>query len=142
MIGKPEWFERRKYLGWGIHPKTKEGWIYLLFIILIAIIIQFLPLNTNLKFLITIGYIVLLILDVLHIMTKLKKDERERIHEAIEDRNALWIIIFVLIIAIFYQSVVAFINKTTYDLDIWIIIALLSGALMKTFTGIYLRKKS
>ena len=33
MIGKPEWFERRKYLGWGIHPKTKEGWIYLLFII-------------------------------------------------------------------------------------------------------------
>jgi len=26
MIGNPEWFQRRKYGGWGIFPKTWQGW--------------------------------------------------------------------------------------------------------------------
>ena len=28
MIGKPEWFTYR-FLGWGVRPKTKEGWLYI-----------------------------------------------------------------------------------------------------------------
>ena len=28
MIGNPKWFNLRKYGGWGITPKTKQGYIY------------------------------------------------------------------------------------------------------------------
>ena len=27
MFGKPEWF-RKKRFGWGLHPVTRQGWIY------------------------------------------------------------------------------------------------------------------
>ena len=35
MIGKSEWFNLRKYGGWGINPKTWQGYIYALLITII-----------------------------------------------------------------------------------------------------------
>ena len=29
MIGKPSWFQRRKYGGWGLFPRVWQGWAYL-----------------------------------------------------------------------------------------------------------------
>ena len=38
VLAKPEWFGRRKYTGWGLTPKTWQGWAYVLgFIVLILL---------------------------------------------------------------------------------------------------------
>lgn len=29
MIAQKEWFGRRKYTGWGVTPKTWQGWVYI-----------------------------------------------------------------------------------------------------------------
>lgn len=141
MIGKQEWFQRRKYLGWGIAPKTKEGWIYLFVFILLAIIIQFLPFGNIVKFVITSVLILVLLIDVIHIMLTMKKDERETKHEAIADRNALWVILLVLVAGILYQTVNSTLNGLTVEIDYFLIAALLVGVVMKCVTNIYLDKK-
>jgi len=43
MIGKPEWFKRRKYGGWGIFPKTWQGWVYIAAIIIPFMVFNALP---------------------------------------------------------------------------------------------------
>ena len=141
MIGKQEWFQRRKYLGWGIAPKTKEGWIYVLVFILLAIIIQFLPLVNITKFIVTSVLVLILLIDVIHIMLTMKKDERESKHEAIADRNALWVILLVLVIGILYQTVNSTLNGLAAEIDYFLIAALLVGVIMKSITNMYLDKK-
>jgi len=144
MIGKAEWFTRRKYLGWGIHPKTWQGWVYLIVVILLFVIFQALPFwDFNTRLIITIVYLVILMLDVFHIMITMKKDEREKIHEAIEDRNALWVIIMVLVVGILYDLIKNAMNTAFMpQMNYFLIAALLAGAVMKTVTSIYLQKKN
>ena len=36
MIAKPEWFNQRKYSGWGVTPRSWQGWAYTLAIIVPA----------------------------------------------------------------------------------------------------------
>ena len=71
MIGKPEWFKRRKYTGQGITPKTWQGWIYTISIIIPIIALQIIPFLENFK---TIGsgiWVIIVILDCIDIMRKL-----------------------------------------------------------------------
>jgi len=142
MIGKPEWFARRKYGGWGICPKTWQGWVYV--IIFIAIIFgaqQISFIDYNQLMVITFLIAVIFIVDTIDIMRKLKRDEREKIHEAIAERNALWAMITVLTIGIGYQSAVSVV-KQTFQVDWVILVALFSALIVKAISNIYLDKKN
>ncbi len=43
MLGKPEWFERRKYSGWGLTPKTWQGWAYIALMALPVLVMPVIP---------------------------------------------------------------------------------------------------
>ncbi len=106
MIGKADWFKRRKYTGWGVTPSTWQGWVYVLAIIIGVLIIQFLiPTTIKIKAVITYAWVLLIILDVIHIMATLKNDERESKIEAIAERNVAWAMIVVLVVVIFYETI-------------------------------------
>lgn len=38
MIARADWFRRRKYGGWGVSPRTWQGWAYIVAILLPFII--------------------------------------------------------------------------------------------------------
>jgi hypothetical protein len=131
MIGKAKWFNIRKYTGWGLTPNCWQGWAYIIaFIIPVALINNF-NLNENYKNIFSLIVVGVLVVDVLHMMSQIKSDEREKLHEAIADRNALWFLLFGLISW-------AFIKQITDP----IFIAILLGATaIKAITQIYLRDK-
>jgi len=140
MIAKSTWFRARKYGGWGLTPTTWQGWIYLLIIILPIILIKNLNLPGNTLNLLTFGWVGFFSLDFIHILITLKKDEREKIHEAIAERNAMWFVIFALIAGLVYQSA-AGIVKNNLDIDPVILVALFGAMIIKSATYFYLRNK-
>ncbi len=142
MIGKSKWFTIRKYGGWGIHPKTKEGWIYLFIVIIPFIIFHILPFwSTTTRLIVSIFWLFFLLFDIFEIMINLKKDEREKIHEAIAERNALWAIVFILTIGLFYHIIESGLKHELY-IPPFILIALIIGAIVKTTSNIYLDKNN
>ena len=69
MIGKAEWFKRRKYGGWGITPKTWQGWLYIAVMLVPFMIFQSLPFwDEKTRMVITFGWIAILVIDVFDIM--------------------------------------------------------------------------
>jgi len=141
MFGKPHWFKRRKYGGWGLFPATWQGVVYTLIIAAIFAAIQFLPIDGQIKMIVTILLAAVFAIDILDIMRRIPKDERERIHEAIAERNALWAIITALAIVITYQAYLSAVSNTI-QVDPFIIIALLIGVAVKAATNIYLDRKN
>lgn len=141
MLGKPNWFQRRKYMGWGLFPKTWQGWAYIAVAIALFILVQFLPLQEDMKIYITSALVLVMIIDVIDIMRRLKMDERERIHEAIAERNALWTIITVLGAGIGYQAITGALQNSV-QIDPILIIALLAGVIAKAISNIYLDKNN
>jgi len=134
MIGKANWFSPRKYGGWGLTPNCRQGWLYILFAALPVILITYLPLSLVLKNIIIYSWTALFVLDLIDILLHLKKDEREALHEAIADRNALWVILLVLAIALIYQTY-------TQSVDYFIIAALGIGTIIKALTHLHLRHR-
>ncbi|WP_414468316.1 hypothetical protein [Methanobacterium sp. ACI-7] len=65
---------------------------------------------------------------------KLKKDERERIHEAIAERNAAWRITLVLSRGILIELTYSALQHKTY-VDPFLIIALVVGTIIKSLTN-------
>lgn len=141
MIGKPEWFNRRKYSGWGIGtPRNWKGWVYLAGIFIPFLVFQLLPFwSSTARIIATGAWILFLIFDVTSMMIKIG-DERERIHEAIAERNALWAIIAVLIVGIGYQIAYSAVNQN-FKIDIFLIIALFVGVIIKAISNFYLDRK-
>lgn len=131
MIGNPKWFNLRKYSGWGLTPNCWQGWAYIFAFILPVAIISNLNIAQNYKDIISIIIIAVLVIDTLHLMTQIKKDERERLHEAIADRNALWFLLFGIIIWAFVKQI----------MDPTLIGILLGATAIKAITQIYLRDK-
>jgi len=141
MIGKAKWFKRRKYGGWGISPKTKEGIIYLIVVLGIFVIFQALPFwQTKTRLIFTGFWILFLGIDVSHIMISLNRDELETKIEAISERNALWGVVLVLVIGILYQIISSALNNSLY-IDPFLAIALFVGLIIKTISNIVLEKK-
>jgi len=141
MIAQPQWFQRRKYLGWGACPKTWQGWLYLVIAVAIIAIIQLIPfLNTETKIGLTILIAVIMVIDIASIMPKLSKDERDKKHEAIAERNALWAILLVLVIGVSYQVASNSVNGRIYA-DPFVIAAIIIGLLVKSISNLYLDKK-
>jgi len=138
MIGKANWFTRRKYMGWGIYPKTWQGLVYVFIFILLVVLVQLLPISVNAKLITTIVLVALLLVDVVHIMLTMKKDERETKHEAIADRNALWVLLLVLIVGILYQTITTSLKGLTPEVDYFLIAAILGAVIAKGLTNYYL----
>lgn len=141
VIAKPEWFARRKYSGWGVTPKTWQGWIYLAVIIIPFIVFQSFPnWSDKTRLIATTVLVLFLLIDIFDVMFRLKKDERETIHEAFAERNALWAIMIVLVLGILYQAISSALSNTI-KIDWFIITALLAGVIVKAISNIYLDNK-
>ena len=131
MIGNPKWFNVRKYSGWGLTPNCCQGWAYIIAFIIPVAIISNLNIDLNYKNILNTIIVAVLLIDTLHMMSQIKQDERERLHEAIADRNALWFLLFGLIARIFIRQIV----------DPFFIGILLGATAIKALTQIYLRDK-
>lgn len=142
MIGKAEWFQRRKYGGWGISPKTWQGWVYVAAVILPFALFQALPYWDNATRLSVTGiWIAFLLVDVTHIMVTLKRDEREYKIEAIAERNASWFMAIVLVAGIVYQIIISALQQS-FDVNWFMVAALFGGAIIKTVSNITLEKRA
>lgn len=141
MIGNPKWFQRRKYGGWGIYPKTWQGWIYLAVILIPFAIFQSIPIwTTQVRIYVTIGWVLFLLIDVTHIMITLKRDEREFKIEAISERNAAWTMILVIAAGVCYQTINSGLNNSV-TVDPFLIAALVLGLIAKALSNIILERK-
>ncbi len=141
VIAKPEWFGRRKYGGWGVSIKTWQGAVYILVVMVPFVIFQSLPYwNLETRLVVTGAWLLFLLIDMFDVMIRLKKDEREKIHEAIAERNALWTVMIVLVAGILYQTFTSALNQTI-RVDWFIVAALFAGVLIKTISNIYLDRK-
>jgi uncharacterized membrane protein YhaH (DUF805 family) len=142
VIAQPGWFNRRKYGGWGITPKTWQGTVYLLIVLIPFAIFQVLPFwSIQTRSIITGIWILFLIVDISDVMIRMKRDERERIHEAIAERNALWIMMMVLVMGTLYQIMTSALNQTI-KIDWFIVAALFAGLIVKSISNIYLNKRN
>ncbi len=141
MIAKKSWFKRRKYGGWGVSPKSWQGWLYIALVILPFIIFQILPYwSTEIRVYVTLGWVVFLMLDILPIMITLRRDEREFKNEAVAERNAAWFMVMVLVIGLIYEILSSALNQD-FQINWFLVVALFGGALIKTISNIYLDKK-
>lgn len=141
MIAKKEWFERRKYLGWGVHPKTWQGWVYIGILVIGLIIFQSLPFWTDeIRMYVTIGWTAFILIDILPIMFTVNRDEREHKNEAIAERNAAWFMALVLTAGLCYDIIISTINQQ-FIVNWFIVAALFGGALVKTITNIILDRE-
>ena len=141
MLGKPHWFKRRKYGGWGFYPCCWQGWTYLGLIILPIFLVQYLPfLGSDGRLVATFVWGAVIMADSIHIMVQMPMDEREKRHEAMAERNALWAIILALCFGVAYQTA-AGAAKGTVAVDPVIIVALFAGVVIKAATNIYLDRR-
>ena len=141
MIGKPEWFKRRKYSGWGFTPATWQGWAYILVLVLPIIFVTSMKVLGTWQIIFLIAWAVIFCIDFVNIIIHLPKDERDRIHEAIAERNALWVILAVLVLGIGYQTSVGVVSKSIATVDPVIVIAVFAGFIAKVISNVYLDKK-
>jgi hypothetical protein len=141
MIARKDWFERRKYGGWGVSPRSWQGWVYIAFILIPFMVFQALPFWTmQTRVVITIIWMVFLFADLIPVMINLKRDEREHKIEAISERNAAWFMSLVLAIGIFYEVVRSSLNQKI-SVNIFLIIALLGGAIIKSLSNYMLERE-
>ncbi len=141
MIGKHEWFKRRKYGGWGFFPATWQGWVYIAVVIGLIFFIQNLPISKTAVMVATGILGVIMMIDAIDIMVRMKQDERETRHEAMAERNALWVIIIILTAGVAYQAAQSAALGEGLAIDPVIIVAIAVGLVAKAATNYYLDKK-
>lgn len=142
MIGNPAWFQRRKYGGWGLAPKTWQGWVYLAAVVAPMFIIQSLPgAVSSARLALLIVWAALVTVDLVDIMVRMPRDERERLHEAFAERNAVWAMVAILAAGVGYQ-VAAGIVRGAVHIDPVIIAALVGGVAAKALTNLYLERRN
>lgn len=142
IIAKPEWFGRRKYTGWGVSIKTWQGAVYIAGMFLLLVVLQLIPnLSTENRLIISGVWVAFLIIDMVDVMWKLKKDERERIHEAIAERNAAWAMMFVLVVGLFIELTYNALQQKIYA-NPFIILALAAGIISKSVTNYKLEREN
>lgn len=140
MLAKPEWFSPRKYGGWGISPNCWQGWAYIAVVAAPIIVIPYLQLPGMTGSWLMGVWSVIFAADVIDIMVRMKKDEREMMHEAIAERNAMWFMVAILAAGVAWQ-VASGVVKNTNEVDPVILVALIGATLVKALTHWYLREK-
>ena len=98
------------------------------------------PISGEAKLIALMVFGVVFSIDAVHIMIRMKKDERERLHEAIAERNAMWAMITVLCIGIAYQAAQSAVLGAV-KVDPVVIIALFAALAVKAATNFYLDRK-
>ena len=142
MIGKATWFQRRKYSGWGLTPKTWQGWAYAFLIAAPIAIFQALPYwSDEVRIMATVVWVAVIALDVIHIMANMNSDEREYKIEAISERNSAWIMVVAIAVGIAYQTYNSATGKGA-EVDPFLIIALVAGVIIKALSNIYYSRKA
>jgi hypothetical protein len=142
MLGKAEWFERRKYGGWGIRPKTWQGGVYLAVVLIPFIIFQSLPYwTTQTRIYVTLGWLAFLLFDVTHIMATLKRDEREFKIEAMSERNAAWVMMSVAVLGVLYQIITSALQQNVV-VDWFLVVVLFGGLIAKSISNFVLERRS
>ena len=138
MFAKAQWFQKRKYGGWGLTPRTWQGWVYVGGFIGVMMIIQKINFgNEQVKNIISALMVGIFVLDILRIMTQIKKDELEIQFEAVAERNASWIMVAVLTAGIIYQALIS----QGKEIDPFLIGALIAGVVVKGLSYFILEKK-
>jgi hypothetical protein len=141
MIAKPEWFNQRKYCGWGVTPRSWQGWVYTIGIFVPLVIFQALPdLDSQVRTAGTVLWVAFVVLDILPVMVTIKKDEREYKNEAIAERNASWFMVLVLVTGILYELVISGLSHE-FSLNWFMILALFGGAVVKGISNYRMDKK-
>lgn len=80
------------------------------------------------------GYLILLYSLVQYIMMRIEVDERELIHEAVADRNALWTIIAVLWLGMIYELLSPAALHDLFPINPFIIGGLVLSSIVKCIT--------
>ncbi len=140
MFANPNWFNQRKYSGWGLTPNCWQGWLYMAVAISPLVILSNLSLPGMLSPIFMSVWAFIFIADFIDIFRKIKKDERDLAHEAIAERNAMWVMIAALGAGIAYQVAVGMINKTN-QVDPVILVALAGAVITKAITHFFLRNR-
>jgi hypothetical protein len=83
-----------------------------------------------------------LVADTVHMMFQIKKDERETLHEALAERNALWTMITILVIGLAYTTAESAAQTGVATVDPVIVIALFGGLIAKALTNYHLDKQN
>ena len=142
MIGNPDWFQIRKYGGWGITPRTWQGWIYIAVLILPFVVFQAFPFwGENLRITVTVIWMSIILIDILYIMAKMKKDEREYKVEATAERNAAWSMVIVLATGLLVDFIRSGMRQD-FTVNPFLLGALVVGAVSKSISNLILRNKN
>jgi len=142
MIGKPEWFTYRTF-GWGIAPKTWQGWVYVAVLVLLAVFVSALPFGEATKMWLLGIFIGVFVLDALHIMMQLPKvhDERQNYHQLLVERNVSFGAIAALIGVAIYQTYMvgdpAFAASIPFDWSIMVVI--IAMVVVKSASSLYVK---
>ncbi|MCX6707735.1 MAG: hypothetical protein NT001_06375 [Candidatus Woesearchaeota archaeon] len=147
MIGKPEWFTYRIF-GWGIRPKTWQGWVYAAVAALLIGFIMAAAINNAIKTWFFGILMAVFVFDILHIMAQLPKvhDERENHHQLIIERNVSFAAIVALVAVALYQTyqnraIIAASNGAVFPFDISILIVLGVMLLTKAVSYFYVKTR-
>lgn len=144
MIGKPEWFKYRIF-GWGLAPKTWQGYLYVAMTVLIIVITSFIPMGSGIKPLVMGIIFTILIGDVLHIMINLPKtsDERDNHHQLIIERNCSFAAIMAIAGIIVYQTYknkeILNVSGNPFDQSLLIVLGIM--LMTKIITTLYVKYK-
>ncbi|MFA4982917.1 MAG: hypothetical protein WC588_01745 [Candidatus Micrarchaeia archaeon] len=142
VFGKPEWFAQRKYSGWGLTPKTREGWLYIVAIVVPFIVFQSLPIwDAQVRAYASFAWAAFVAFDVFDMMLRMKKDERETLHEAIAERNAAWVMVVAIAIGLVYQAASSAISGNP-QVDPILVAVLFAGLAAKAYTNFKLSKEN
>ncbi|OPY25779.1 MAG: hypothetical protein A4E27_00853 [Methanobacterium sp. PtaU1.Bin242] len=141
IIAKPEWFKKTKYRGWDADIKTWQGAVYVAAVIIVFLFLALNPFMDKMDKVILIGiWALFFLIDLVDVLWKLKKDEREKIHEAFADRNAAWVMMIVLSLGFFMELIYSVLQKSLY-IDPFLLIALIAGIIVKIISEYKLEKE-
>lgn len=140
MIAKAIWFNRRKYTGWGLMPKTWQGILYIMIIAGAIAVVQSLTLPETLKMVLTGVWAVFVLIDVLQAMASIKLDEREQKIEAISERNAAWTMVASTALVILYITTI---GKELKGIDLMpvLIFPIAAGVIVKGLSNFILDRR-
>jgi hypothetical protein len=141
MLGKPEWFTYR-VAGWGIAPRTWQGWVYVGAFVALVFTVTALPLSEGTRNVLVAAAVGLFFLDALAIWVRMgdSHDERQRLHQLIIERNCSIAAVFSLVAAGCWQVAR---HQSTYaagfPFDPFLLAVLGVMALTKLVSTLYLR---
>lgn len=140
MIAKAAWFNRRKYMGWGLTPRTWQGVLYIIIIAAAIAFIQSINFDETLKIILTGVWVVFVLIDILQVMASIKLDEREQKIEAIAERNASWTMVAATALVILY---IATLGKELKGIDLLpiLVFPIAAGVIAKGLSNFILNRR-